>query len=167
MTLNQLVLWLAVALAAWFFAGSAANRRRANALARAIYHALEPLGSKASIRPVGTSAFHIEVDEPAGGFRAVQVVCLMEAREFPLAWLWMRFRGHRDRVIVKAHLVWPPKEAAARDPGLRRVIALRAEPDTAHVHLAFGVGVGEEAEIRRAFEWLGRMAQGEAPASSG
>lgn len=170
MTANQVVIGLAVALAAWYFAGSAANRRRANQLARSIYHALPPVGERASIRPVGsgTSAFHVEVDRPAGGLRGAQILCLLEARDFPLAWLWMRLRGFRDRVVVKAELTRPPgwgwdgkgDPPEGWDPGLRRLIQVSVRPDAPHVHLAFGVGAGEEDDIGRALEWIGRVARG-------
>jgi len=168
-SLNQVVLWLAIALAAWYFAGARLNRRRANQLARAVYHAMEPVGSRASIRPVGSSAFHIEVDRPARGLRSVQILCLLEARDFPLAWLWLRLRGYRDRFVVKAELEQPPGRArdlrddpsAGRELGLRRLAALRLQPDSPHVHLAFAVGAGEEDDLARAFGWLGRLARGE------
>ncbi|BDG60972.1 hypothetical protein [Caldinitratiruptor microaerophilus] len=169
-TLTRVVVFLAFALLGWWFVGNWLNRRRANALARVIYHAVPVLGQRATIRPVGSGSagFHIEIQDPVPGVRWAALLCLLEARDFPLAWIYTRLRGRRDTVILRVDFATPPKEEARPDPrtagaqaGLRRVIAFRVQPESPHLQLSFGVGGGEEDEIRRAFEFAARLARGE------
>lgn len=166
--LTRVVVFLAFALLAWWFAGNWLNRRRYSALARAIYHAVPILGERATIRPVGSGSagFHVEVQNPVPGVRWAALLCLLEARDFPLAWIYTRLRGRRDTVILRVDFADPPREKARPDPrtagaqaGLRRVVALQVQPESPHLQLSFGVGAGEEDEIRRAFEFAARLAR--------
>lgn len=169
MTADRLVFYLALAFLAWWVVGAQWNRRRARTLVAAIRDALPALGRGGTFRPIGASAFRIDVGEPTGGLQAVSLVCLLEPRDFPLAWLWMRLRGHRDRIVVKARFTRDPEQVLAvergdpraREFGLARLIALRVQPGESHLHLAFGVGPGEErTEIPRAFELVRLLAGG-------
>lgn len=161
-----MVLAIAALFLAWYFVGVTINRRRANALARAVHHALPPLGRSATIKPIGNSAFQVEVQELTEGLRAVSLICLVEPRDFPLAWAWMRLRGHRDRMILKAEFTRRPEQTLAwegprPESGLRRLSALRLQERAPHLHLAFSFAVGEESDIATAFGLVGRLGRGE------
>lgn len=164
---NQVAFGVAALFLIWYVVGAHYNRRRANALARAISHALAPVGARASIKPVGNSAFQIEVDEPAQGLTGLTLLCLLEPRDFPLAWVWMRLRGHRDRIVLKASFRQAPARPVVlegqpvQNLGLRRLTVLRLQHRAPHLHLAFAVGIGEEEEIARAFRLVAGLAAGE------
>lgn len=172
--MSQLVVALSVLLVGWLFAGRELNRRRGNALARAIRAALPALGASATIQPVGSglSAFRVEVQQPVRGVAAAEVLCILEARDFPLAWAWTRLRGRRDQIILRLQCdaAPPPLRLDARSPGaaalgLRRLVLAAAQPDPPHVQVSFGVGAGEEDEIGKAFALAVRLARGEVRAA--
>lgn len=167
--MNLVAFGVAAAFLLWYLVGGTINRRRANALARVIQHALLPVGRQATIKPVGSSAFQITVEQPVETMAELTLLCLLEPRDFPLAWLWMRLRGHRDRMVLKASFRRPPPEsvsftgprAGAPGHGLARLTALRLQSTAPHLHLAFSFGPGEESEIPRALQLVARLAAGE------
>lgn len=169
MDADRAVFALALVFLAWWVVGLQLNRRRGNTVARLIGRAATRLGRGVTIRPLGGSAFRIDLEKPEGNLSALTVVCLLEPRDFPLAWAWMRLRGHRDRIVLKAAFRRPPGQAlnligeeAARHfdlPGLTALTLQDAEP---HLHLALNLGRGPEGEentrVERAFVLVQRLA---------
>lgn len=115
MDADRLAFYVALLFLAWWGAGGYANRRRLARLARLLAGAVPALGSGATLEAVGNGALRVEVGQPLPGLRAVQLLCLLEPRDFPLAWAWTRWRGLRDRLVVRAVL---GPEAAARAAAL-------------------------------------------------
>lgn len=168
--LNQVVAALAFALVAWLFLGRHWNRSRAHRLAREVQQALPVLGTGATIRPLGngTGGFLIEVQQPGPGIRSAQLLCLLEPRDFPLAWAWTRLRGRRDQLILRVDGARPPRRArvegrteAAAGLGIQRLVMAATQPTSPHVQISFGVGPGEERDIARALELAAALARGE------
>ncbi|MFO7172543.1 MAG: hypothetical protein DIU70_006210 [Bacillota bacterium] len=171
--LQTAVLGLAFALLVWYFFGSYLNRRRANHLARAIAAAAPTLGKGATIRPLGTggSGFQVQIQEPVPELRSATLLCLLEARDFPLAWAYTRLRGRRDQIVLHAELRRPPRHPRRLtrplpDRGLPRLLLLETSPQSPHLRLSFGVGGGEEEQIPRAFALALEVARGAWPDSS-
>jgi len=154
----------------WLFAGRYWNRRRAGRLARAVLRALPALGSGASLRPLGggSGGFLVEVGEPGPGIRSAQLLCLLEPRDFPLAWAWTCLRGRRDQIIVRvdgerapapARVEGGPQGSARLGIGRLVVSTQRVSP---HVQISFSVAPGEEEDIARARKLAARLIRGEA-----
>ncbi|HEY8394267.1 MAG TPA: hypothetical protein VIK92_05690 [Thermaerobacter sp.] len=168
--LDRVAAAVALAFLVWLFIGRHWNRRRAWQLARAARLALPALGAGASVRPLGSGAggFLMEVAEPAPGIRSAQLLCLLEPRDFPLAWAWTRLRGRRDQIIVRVdgdHVLAPARvdggsRAAAR-LGIARLVMAATQPTSPHVQISFGVAPGEEGNIERALTLAARLARGE------
>ncbi|MCG0239257.1 MAG: hypothetical protein L6E13_08575 [Firmicutes bacterium] len=168
--LQAVVLGLTFALLAWYFAGSYLNRRRASHLARAIAAAVPTLGKGATIRPLGTgsSGFQVEIREPVPELRSATLLCLLEARDFPLVWAYTRLRGRRDQILLQADLRRPPRQSRRLtrplpDRGLPRLVLLETSPQSPHLRLSLGVGGGEEEQIPRAFALALEVARGAWP----
>lgn len=166
---DRVVFWVAIAFLAWWVVGTQWNRRRARALVAALRDEVPRLGTQVTVRALGSGAFRVDVAAPRDGLEAVSMICLLEPRDFPLAWLWGRLRGHRDRVILEARLRQPPaqvlrlsgRDPAAADLGLRRLIELRLDREPARLRLAFSVSARDErTELARAFDLVRQHAGG-------
>jgi len=166
---DQIAFAVAVAFLVWWMAGAQYNRRRLAHVAQLIGRSIRPLGRGAAMRPLGNSAFRVDLEQPAAGLGAFTLVCLLEPRDFPLAWLWMRLRGHRDRLVIKATFDRPPaetlqlqgEEAARRFhlPGLAVVNLQSYEP---HLHLTVNLtrtrDLDEAGQIQRTVDLVRRLA---------
>lgn len=106
---TQTIIALSFLLVFWYFVGSQMNRRRAKTLIRWLHNALQPFGGEASIRWIGRSAFRIAVEGSASPFSALYLTVILEPREALLIWLYQRFRGQRDLLVVRGELRQPPK----------------------------------------------------------
>ena len=95
--LDRIAFAVAVFLVFWLIGGRQWNRRRAVQLARAARDAMRLLGDDVRVQPLGggTGGFLMEVGRPGAGIRSAQLLCLLEPRDFPLAWAWTRWRGRR------------------------------------------------------------------------
>lgn len=166
---DQIIFAVAIGFLVWWMAGAQYNRRRAAHVARLIGQAIHPLGRGAAMRPLGNSAFRVDVEQPAGGLTGLTLVCVLLPRDFPLAWLWMRLRGRQDQIVIKATLDRPPDEpvrlqggdAAQRFdlPGLTAVNLQASEP---HLHLAVNLrrtqDLDEDGQIRRTMALVRHLA---------
>ncbi|HEX6989565.1 MAG TPA: hypothetical protein VF282_08855 [Bacillota bacterium] len=165
---NQIIFGVAIAFLVWWMAGAQFNRRRAAHVARLIGQAIRPLGRGAAMRPLGNSAFRVDLERPAAGLEGLTLLCLLEPRDFPLAWLWMRIRGHRDRIVIKAAFDRPPAEAvqlqgdeAARRYDLPGLTVVNLQPSTPHLHLTVNLvrseGLDEADQIQRTMDLVRRL----------
>lgn len=168
--LDRLVLIVAVLLVLWWIGGRQWNRRRAVQLARAARAALAALGDDITVRALGggTGGFIMDVGRPGAGIRSAQLLCLLEPRDFPLAWAWTRWRGRRDQFILKVEAIRPLRAARlegrgrpAGGFGLRRLVAAATQAQSPQVQVSFGVAPGEEGDIPRAVELAAGLARGE------
>lgn len=159
----------------WWLTGSLANRRRAAELVRALRAELPPLGGEASIRWFGTGGFQVDVARPARGLVRFQVVGLLEARDLPLVWLYWRWQGRRDRLVIQADFHRPPHPHALRrsegpqrngesrpipPPVLPGLLELRLQRDPPHLFLSLQVPPGQEAVIGQTLRLVQELASG-------
>ncbi|MFN3476174.1 MAG: hypothetical protein ACK4Z6_01280 [Candidatus Methylomirabilales bacterium] len=106
---TQTIIALSFLLVFWYFVGSQMNRRRAKALIRWLHNALQSFGGEATIRWIGRSAFRIAVEKTHEPFRSLQVTVILEPREALLIWLYQRFRGQRDLLVLRGELRQTPR----------------------------------------------------------
>ncbi|ADU52330.1 hypothetical protein Tmar_2252 [Thermaerobacter marianensis DSM 12885] len=168
--LDRITLAVAVLLVLWLIGGRQWNRRRAVELARAARDALRLLGDEINMQSLGggTGGFLMEVGRPGPGIRSAQLLCLLEPRDFPLAWAWTRWRGRRDQFILKIEATQPLRTARlqgygrpAAGFGLRRLVLAATQPSSPQVQVSFGVAPGEESDIARAVALAAGLARGE------
>jgi hypothetical protein len=106
----------AIALVAWFAAGTIWNVRRASALMRWMQDGLPLLGRRATVRWLGSSAVQLDIAEGAKPFARATVVLFLEPRDLPW-WPLSRARGRRDTLILRGTLrVAPRVELEAIEP---------------------------------------------------
>ncbi|MBT9258518.1 MAG: hypothetical protein KM310_01975 [Clostridiales bacterium] len=142
MNLQQLVFWLAILFLAWWVAGAFYNRRRLKELLLAVGRHGTLLGKKMEYRLLGNSAFRVTFHDLRANLAEAQALCLLQPRDFPLAWAWMHLRGHGDQIHLQMTLKDGPKEGAFWEgegaekafslPGLK-LLARQTRPP--HFHL--------------------------------
>jgi hypothetical protein len=107
---------LAVVLVAWFAAGTIWNVRRGSALMRWMQDGLPRLGTRATVRWLGSSVVEMQIAEAQQPFARATVLIWLEARDLPW-WPLSRLRGRRDTLIVRGVLRDPPAlELEVLDP---------------------------------------------------
>ena len=106
---TQVVIALSIALVVWYFVGSQMNRRRAKSLLQWIRGGIQVFGGHATVRPLGTSGFQVNVEKAKGPFKKVGIMTFLESREMLLLWIFNRLRGRRDLMILKSDLRTRPK----------------------------------------------------------
>jgi len=115
--MTELVGALAVAIVAWFAAGTIWNVRKGSALMRWMHDGLPVLGERTTVRWLGSTAAEMTMREAKAPFGAVTVVIFLEARDLPWMWALGRARGRRDTLIVRGTLRREPRlEFEALDP---------------------------------------------------
>lgn len=149
---NHIVGALAILLLAWWVLGRELNRRRTQVLIAAIRAVLPTVGQGGDFRPMGSSAFQISLQQPQAPLISVTLLCLLEAREFPLVQVWTRLRGRYDQLILRCDFARPPKqERKARPAGIERLALCALQPASPHLQISFAVPPGHEEQIGRAF----------------
>lgn len=137
--MTELVGVAAVAVVAWFAAGTIWNVRLGRNLMRWMQGGLSALGSRTTVRWLGSTAVEMAIGEAHAPFAAATLVIFLEPRDLPW-WPLSRARGRRDTLIVRGMLRRAPTlELEALDPGswsgrdaLRRVPdGWRAREDSA------------------------------------
>ena len=107
--MTALVAIAAVALVAWFAAGTIWNVRRGHAVMRWMQDGLRLIGERTTVRWLGSSAVEMVIREGKGPFASATLVIFMEARDTPWMWALGRLRGRRDLLIVRGVLKRAPK----------------------------------------------------------
>lgn len=108
--------WIVVALSAflfiWYFVASSMNRRKGIATSRWLYKSLEKVGEISDAQWIGSSntGAKLVVERASKPFRRVEVLYLLEPREFLPYWVFSRMRGKRDEVRITATLRAVPKQ---------------------------------------------------------
>lgn len=149
---NHLLLTIAMLFLIWWVVGRELNRRRTRALLATIGAALPTLGAGATYRPVGSTAFQVTVAAPVPPLSSVSMLCLLEARDFPLAWVWTRWRGRRDQIVLRADFAQAPAAPAGPEaPGLRQLLLCAVQPTSPHLQLSWNVPPGQESQVATGF----------------
>lgn len=149
---SHVIFAVAILLLLWWVIGRELNRRRVRTLVTALRAALPALGSGGEFRPVGNSAFQVTVTKPAGPIASATLLCLLEAREYPLVQVWTRLRGRYDQMILRCDFTVPPREKRQATPeGVERLTLCALQPATPHLQLSFAVPPGREEQIGKAF----------------
>jgi hypothetical protein len=143
---------LAVAVVAWFAAGTIWNVRRGRELLRWMQGGLPLLGERTTVRWLGSTAVELVINEGNAQFAKVTVVIFLEPRDLPW-WPLSRARGRRDTLIIRGILrrapsfdveVLNPASWSARDalPRVPRDWLQAAAPGGVVVHHAGAAALG-------------------------
>jgi len=115
--MTLLIAIAAVALVAWFAAGTIWNISRGRALMRWMQGGLPALGQRTNVRWLGSSAVEMLIRDAEAPFASVTLVIFLEPRDVPWMWAFSRSRGRRDTLIIRGALRQVPKlEFEAVDP---------------------------------------------------
>lgn len=144
-TMDLLIGAAAIAVVAWFAAGTIWNVRTGRMLMRWMQDGLPVLGSRTTVRWLGSTAVEMAIREASAPFADATVVIFLEPRDLPWMWAMSRSRGRRDLLIIRGVLRRAPAvELEALDPAswsgrdaLRRVPQqwqVRATPGGLVVH---------------------------------
>ncbi len=100
---------LSLLMVAGYVWGSAHNRRVRWSVARWAREAFRGLPDDATLRAFGTSGVLIRQARPRQGITDLQITVLLEPREVLPLWLWSRFAGRRDLVVMRVTLAAPAR----------------------------------------------------------
>jgi len=135
--MNELIGLIAVAVVAWFAAGTIWNVRLGRELMRWMQGGLPILGQRSTVRWLGSTAVEMVIDKGKAELAKVAVVIFLEPRDLPW-WPLSHLRGRRDTLIIRGVLrrapaveleALAPKSWSGRD-ALPRVPADWAERET-------------------------------------
>ena len=106
----------AVAVVAWFAAGTIWNVHAGRSLMRWMQDGLPVLGSRTTVRWLGSTVAEMTIREASPPFASVALVIFLEPRDLPW-WPLSRARGRRDTLIIRGALRRAPAlELEALDP---------------------------------------------------
>jgi hypothetical protein len=115
--MTELVGVAAVAVVAWFAAGTIWNVRLGRELMRWMQGGLAVLGSRTTVRWLGSTAVEMVMGDGKAPFAGASLVIFLEPRDLPWMWVLGRSRGRRDTLIVRGVLRRVPAlEFEALDP---------------------------------------------------
>ncbi len=115
--MTELIGIAAVALVAWFSAGTIWNVRQGRMLMHWMQGGLPVLGERTTVRWLGSSAVEMTIRNAKAPFSSATVVIFLEARDVPWMWALGRSRGRRDTLIIRGVLRRAPAvELEAVDP---------------------------------------------------
>lgn len=131
--MTELIGFAAVAVVAWFAAGTIFNVRRARLLMRWMQDGLPLLGERSTVRWLGSTAVELTIRNGKAPFAAVTLVIFLEPRDIPWMWAIGHARGRRDILIIRGQLIrragvefealeprsWSGREALPRVPRWR------------------------------------------------
>jgi hypothetical protein len=106
--MSELIGIAAVAVVAWFAAGTIWNVRLGRELMRWMQGGpeggLRILGSRTTVRWLGSTAVEMVIRDASAPFAGVTLVIFLEPRDLPWMWALGRSRGRRDTLIVRGAL---------------------------------------------------------------
>lgn len=120
----------AVAVVAWFAAGTVWNVHLGRELMRWMQDGLPVLGNRTTVHWLGSTAVEMVIREAEDPYTSVTLVIFLEPRDLPWMWALGRSRGRRDTLIVRGGLrrtpsfelellepaSWSGRDALARIP---------------------------------------------------
>jgi hypothetical protein len=107
----------AVAVVAWFAAGTIWNVRKGRELMRWMQDGLPLLGERTTVRWLGSTAVEMTIRDGKAPFASATLVIFLEPRDVPWMWALGRGRGRRDTLIIRGVLRRLPEgEFEALDP---------------------------------------------------
>ena len=98
-----------IAIVGWFALGTHLNVRKGYRFLEWLQSGLPLVGEKTTLRWLGSSVVHLEIENAREPFRRVEVLVVLEPRDVPPLWLLSRLRGRRDLLIVRTELRSVPK----------------------------------------------------------
>jgi len=114
--MTELVGIAAVAVVAWFAAGTIWNVRAGRELLRWMQGGLPLLGERTTVRWLGSTAVELVINQGKAQFAKATAVIFLEPRDLPW-WPLSRLRGRRDTLIIRGVLRRAPSfELEALDP---------------------------------------------------
>ena len=108
--MTELVGIAAVAIVAWFAAGTIWNVRKGRELMRWMQGGLPVIGERTTVRWLGSTAVELVIDQGKAEFSRAAIVIFLEPRDLPW-WPLSRLRGRRDTLIVRGVLRRAPSVA--------------------------------------------------------
>jgi len=115
--MTEIIAIVAVALVAWFTAGTIWNIRRGRLLMGWMQGGLPRLGERTTVRWLGSSAVEMVIRDGKAPFTGVTLIIVFEPRDMPWMWALGRLRGRRDILIIRGILRQAPEaEFEALDP---------------------------------------------------
>jgi hypothetical protein len=116
--MTELIGIVAVAVVAWFAAGTIWNVHLGREVLRWMQGGLPVLGQRTTVRWLGSTAVEMVIHDGKPPFSAATMVIFLEARDLPWMWALGRSGGRRDTLIVRGVLRrTPTTEFEALDPG--------------------------------------------------
>ena len=106
---SPVTLAVVVIVLLWFAVGIQWNIRKGNALLRWLQGGLPLLGTRTTLRWLGSSVVELKITEPAPPFLDAEVLVVLEPRDVGPLWGWGRLHGRRDFLILRARLDRPPR----------------------------------------------------------
>jgi hypothetical protein len=114
--MNEFIAVAAVVIVAWFAAGTIWNIRAGRALMRWMQDGLAVLGSRTTVRWLGSTVAELVIADARPPFTRVTLVIFLEPRDLPW-WPLSRALGRRDTFIIRgATRRAPQHEFEALDP---------------------------------------------------
>ena len=101
--MTELIGLVAVAVVAWFAAGTIWNVRLGREVLRWMQGGLPVLGTRTTVRWLGSTAVEMVISDGKAPFASATVVVFLEPRDLPW-WPLSRLRGRRDTLIVRGVL---------------------------------------------------------------
>ncbi len=98
-----------IAIVGWFALGTHLNVRKGHRFLEWLQDGLPLVGEKTTLRWLGSSVVHLQIENAREPFRRVEVLVVLEPRDVPPLWLLSRLRGRRDLLIVRTELRSVPK----------------------------------------------------------
>jgi hypothetical protein len=102
--MTEVIAIAAIALVAWFAAGTIWNIRRGRLLMHWMQGGLPVLGERTTVRWLGSSAVEMVIRDAKAPFASTTLVIFLEARDTPWMWALGRVRGRRDTLIIRGVL---------------------------------------------------------------
>jgi hypothetical protein len=129
--MTELIGIAAVAVVAWFAAGTIWNVRTGRALMRWMQDGLPLIGEHTTVRWLGSTAVEMTIPRGKAPFAGVTLVIFLEPRDLPWMWAIGRAQRRRDTLIIRGTLrpapkvefealdaaSWSGREALPRVPG--------------------------------------------------
>jgi hypothetical protein len=98
-----------IAIVGWFALGTHVNVRKGHRFLEWLQGGLPIVGEKTTLRWLGSSVVHLQIENAREPFRRVEVLIVLEPRDVPPLWLLSRLRGRRDLLIIRTELRSVPK----------------------------------------------------------